>query len=160
MKKKGILIICMISILLFTGCNKKEQNNDNTITTNKTGTFFFVSSFSDVLLSYGNEIFDKKEYLNYKTGDNEYYISLANLKESFFPISNPKLSHISFVNSSAELQAKILMFSILIPLSKNSNSFCIFHSSFLLSCHILQHFYCNIRFISFQPKLLIILFFY
>ncbi len=81
MKKKGILIICIISILLFTGCNKKEQNNDNTITTNKTGTFFFVSSFSDVLLSYGNEIFDKKEYLNYKTGDNEYYISLANLKE-------------------------------------------------------------------------------
>ena len=81
MKKKGILIICIISILLFTGCNKKEQNNDNTITTNKTGTFFFVSSFSDVLLSYGNEIFDKKEYLNYKKGDNEYYISLVNLKE-------------------------------------------------------------------------------
>lgn len=81
MKKKGILIICIISILLFTGCNKKVQNNDNTTTTKKTETFFFASSFTDVLLDYGNEIFDKKEYLNYKTGDNEYYISLANLKE-------------------------------------------------------------------------------
>ena len=35
MKKKGILIICIISILLFTGCNKKVQNNDNKTTTNK-----------------------------------------------------------------------------------------------------------------------------
>ena len=81
MKKTGILIISLISILLFTGCGKKVENNDNTTTTKKREPFIFVSSFSDVLLSYGNEIFDKKEYLNYKKGDNEYYISLVNLKE-------------------------------------------------------------------------------
>ena len=81
MKKKAILIITILTIILLTGCDKKVQNNDNTTTTKKSETLYFASSYSDVLLSYGNEIFDKKEYLNYKTNDNEYYISLKNLKE-------------------------------------------------------------------------------
>ena len=73
----------------------------------------------------GRELYTSPLIKIWLTKDEDYYVkndkaiptlsldvATSNLKESLFATSIPKLSQISFVNPSAELHAKILIFSI------------------------------------------------
>lgn len=73
MKKKLILIISILSIFLLTGCNNKKTNEE----LDKK----FDNKVTNTLIDYSLQIYNNNQYSNYKIGDNEYYVSLKNLKE-------------------------------------------------------------------------------
>ena len=71
MKNILILAISIISVLLLTGCGKTDEEI-------KKG---FDSKVDTALMDYSLKIYNEKQYINYKRAENEYYISLKNLKE-------------------------------------------------------------------------------
>ena len=71
MKNILILAISIISVLLLTGCGKTDKEI-------KKG---FDSKVDTALMDYSLKIYNEKQYINYKRAENEYYISLKNLKE-------------------------------------------------------------------------------
>ena len=71
MKKILILAISIISVLLLTGCGKTDEEIKKE----------FDSKVDTALMDYSLKIYNEKQYINYKRAENEYYISLKNLKE-------------------------------------------------------------------------------
>lgn len=71
MKKILLFLISILSIFLLTGCGKTNEELDKE----------FDDKIYNILINYSMEIYDKKQYTNYKILDNQYYISLKNLKE-------------------------------------------------------------------------------
>lgn len=71
MKKILILAISIVSVLLLTGCGKTDEEIKKE----------FDSKVDTALMDYSLKIYNEKQYINYKRTENEYYISLKNLKE-------------------------------------------------------------------------------
>ncbi len=71
MKKILLFLMSILSIFLLSGCNKENKDLDKE----------FDDTVFNTLINYSMSIYDKKQYTNYKILDNQYYISLKNLKE-------------------------------------------------------------------------------
>ncbi len=71
MKKIFMIILSAFIAILLTGCGKTDEEIEKD----------FENKVSNTLMDYSLQIYNKKQYLNYKISDTEYYISLKSLKD-------------------------------------------------------------------------------
>lgn len=77
MKKILLILVSILSILTLTACGKTDEELDKE----------FDDKVYNTLINYSAKVYDNNQYQKYQILDNQYYISLKNLKELGYDIS-------------------------------------------------------------------------